>query len=89
MQAATKLTLTLLLATMALGAGSAWAQVGPGGAINPERDCQTVRTCRFAKGGSFRGCLSSYSCRICRLVASSCTVTGRERTCRQLRCTWG
>ena len=36
------------------------AQEGPGGLINPQRDCQTIRTCNFRKGGSYRGCLSSY-----------------------------
>lgn len=65
------------------------AQFGPGGAINPQRDCQIIKTCRFTEGGSFRGCVSTYSCRVCRFVDSSCTITGRERLCRELRCSWG
>jgi hypothetical protein len=65
------------------------AQEGPGGLIDPGRDCQTVTTCRFVKGGSYRGCVSSYSCRVCRFVSSKCTIGGVGRICRRLRCTWG
>jgi len=65
------------------------AQEGPGGLINPQRDCQTVVTCNFRRGGSYRGCLSSYTCRTCRFVPSRCSVGDRRRTCRQLRCSWG
>ncbi len=71
------------------GAIGAQAQVGPGGLINPNKDCQTIRRCNFARGGRFRGCVSSYSCRTCRFVRASCTIGGKRRTCRQLRCTWG
>lgn len=67
--------------------GAAQAQEGPGGVINPQRDCQTVRTCNFRRGGSYRGCLSSYSCRVCRFVRVSCK--GRAGTCQMLRCGWG
>lgn len=70
-------------------AGSAVAQVGPRGAIDPGRDCQTVRNCNFTKGGAFRGCVSSYSCRVCKWVNSRCQVEGRSRICRRLICTWG
>lgn len=65
------------------------AQVGPGGLINPQRDCQTIRTCRFERGGSFRGCLSSYSCRTCRFVRARCEIGGRSENCQQMVCTWG
>ena len=64
------------------------AQEGPGGLINPQRDCQTIRTCNFRKGGSYRGCLSSYSCRVCRFVKVSCRGQ-RGGTCQKLRCGWG
>jgi len=67
--------------------GPARAQEGPGGIINPQRDCQTVRTCNFRRGGSYRGCLSSYSCRVCRFVRVSCN--GGRGTCEMLRCGWG
>lgn len=71
-------------------AGSASAQQGPGGLINPQRDCQTIRTCNFRGGGSYRGCLSTYSCRVCRFVRTSCRgLGGPGKTCRKLRCTWG
>ncbi len=65
------------------------AQQGPGGAINPNRDCQTLLTCNYAKGGRFRGCVSSYSCRRCSFVAARCVIGGGQRqVCRQLRCEW-
>jgi hypothetical protein len=69
--------------------GTAFAQEGPGGLLNPQRDCQTIRTCNFRRGGSYRGCLSSYSCRVCRFVRTSCRGLGRGKVCRKLRCTWG
>lgn len=62
------------------------AQEGPGGLINPQRDCQTIRTCNFSRGGSYRGCLSSYSCKVCKFVRVSC---GGGRVCEKLRCGWG
>jgi hypothetical protein len=65
------------------------AQEGPGGLINPQRDCQTIRTCNYRRGGSYRGCLSSYSCRVCHFVRTSCRGLGRHRLCRKLVCTWG
>lgn len=70
-------------------ASPASAQEGPGGAIIPQRDCQTILTCRYAKGGSYRGCLSSYSCRACSFVPSKCSIGGRKRGCSRLRCNWG
>lgn len=74
----------------AIAAGSAaMAQEGPGGLLNPQRDCQTIRTCNYREGGSFRGCISTYSCRVCRLVPASCKGLGPRNTCQKLRCTWG
>lgn len=77
---------------MALGAGlllvgPASAQQAPG--ANPQRDCQTVRTCNFARNGQVRGCLSSYTCRTCRLVTSRCTIGAKSGNCRELVCSWG
>jgi len=72
--------------------GAANAQVGPGGLVNPGRDCQTILQCRFRKGGVYRGCISAYSCRRCRLVASRNCGTGagdgRGRVCQRLVCDW-
>ena len=87
-------TIHLSLALMALaglvaGSGASFAQEGPGGSINPGRDCQTIVNCRFTKGGSYRGCVSSYSCRVCSFVPSSCRITGARGRCQKLRCTWG
>lgn len=53
------------------------------------RDCQTVRTCNFTRTGAVRGCLSSYTCRTCRLVPTRCDVGGVAATCRAVRCSWG
>ncbi|AHB50460.1 hypothetical protein W911_17080 [Hyphomicrobium nitrativorans NL23] len=80
----------LLLFGVAAFHSGAFAQEGPGGLINPGRDCQSITTCRFAPGGSYRGCLSSYSCRVCRFVRSACTAgNNRGRSCHRVRCTWG
>lgn len=65
------------------------AQEGPGGLINPQRDCQTIVNCQFSKGGSYRGCISSYSCRVCRLVSARCRPGFTGRVCREMRCSWG
>jgi hypothetical protein len=81
------LLLMMLVAAMAVAPDIVRAQEGPGGLINPQRDCQTIRTCNFRRGGSYRGCLSSYSCRVCRFVRVSCR--GGAGTCQKLRCGWG
>lgn len=61
-------------------------------ALNPvdaQRNCQTLRNCQFSKGGSFRGCVSSYSCRTCRFVASRCSVGSVSGKCQRQVCDWG
>lgn len=88
MKAAGGVAAFLVLGVLMASAGL--AQEGPGGTINPGRDCQTITTCQFSKGGSYRGCLSSYSCRVCRFVRANCSIGGtRGRTCSEVRCTWG
>jgi hypothetical protein len=57
--------------------------------LDPNRDCQNLVTCRFSKGGSYRGCLSSYSCRVCRLVPAPCSIGPGSRVCYRMVCTWG
>lgn len=71
---------------LALAVSEASAQ--PAG-LDPGRDCQTIRTCNFARAGAYRGCLSSYSCRRCRFVPARCTVDGQRRVCQQMKCSWG
>jgi hypothetical protein len=77
-------------ATMSLGVLLAWAPASaiaqPAGISG--RDCQTVRTCNFSRTGAVRGCLSSYTCRVCRPVRERCTV-GNARICERLVCRWG
>jgi hypothetical protein len=80
--------LVLMAAFAAVSPVSAQQAVG----IDPGRDCQTIRTCNFTRRGTYRGCLSSYTCRICRPQRVRCTpsdlATGR-RQCTELVCTWG
>jgi hypothetical protein len=74
----------LSAAMVVVTAGDSLAQ-----SVNPGRDCQTITTCQFQKGGSYRGCLSSYSCRYCRFVASTCLISGVRKRCHKSVCTWG
>ena len=74
------------LATLAIAAGDALAQqqLTPSGS----RDCKTVRTCNFSRTGAVRGCLSSYTCRKCRLVVTArCGLPGK--VCQEMVCSWG
>lgn len=73
-----------LTAALPAPASAQQAGVAPQG-----RDCQTVRTCNFSRTGAVRGCLSSYSCRVCRPVTVACTVTGVPGRCQEMRCGWG
>lgn len=76
--------LFLLALPFASGMALAAQQDIPGGT----RECQTVRTCNFSRYASVRGCLSSYTCRTCRLVTSRCNLGG-YRTCQKMVCAWG
>jgi hypothetical protein len=67
-------------------ASAADAQQLPG---TSDRDCQVIRSCNFARGGVYRGCLSSYSCRRCRFIPAPCYVDGSRKVCQRMRCTWG
>ena len=84
---------TTLMATamLAIGTQAGYAQSSTAPISNSQRDCQTVLQCNFTRNGVYRGCISAYTCRRCRLVrARNCgpTTQGR-RTCRRLVCTWG
>jgi hypothetical protein len=80
----------LLLLTLTSISTSANAQVI--GTDPRNRSCQTILTCNYSKGGYFRGCLSSYSCRVCSLQPVRCTASdlasGRTR-CTEFVCRWG
>lgn len=76
-------------AAMLSSAPAALTQEGPGGLINPGRDCQTILNCNFTRGGRYRGCVSSYSCRTCSFVPSRCSIAGKRGKCQELRCSWG
>jgi hypothetical protein len=85
------LLLAALCAMLATGLSSGpvgEARAQPAG-LNVGRDCQAIRSCNFSRRGSYRGCLSSYSCRVCRFVRTTCSVDGNRRLCQQMRCTWG
>jgi hypothetical protein len=79
-------TLALAACGVVSLAAAALAQPSPGVS---NRDCQVVRSCNFARGGLYRGCLSSYTCRVCRFVPSRCFVDGSRRVCQRMLCTWG
>lgn len=89
---APRLLLALLASATMLAispASPASAQQGPGGLINPQRDCQTVLRCNFRRNGSYRGCISAYSCRVCRLVAARCAIGKFSGNCNRMQCSWG
>jgi hypothetical protein len=73
----------------ATGAQAQVQAVAPG--IDAGRDCQTIRRCNFTKTGTFRGCISAYSCRTCKIDRANCTFdagAGRK-VCNTLSCSWG
>ena len=80
------LVLVLVLG-LVMPLGPVSAQIVP--TPDPGRDCQTVRTCNFSRTGAVRGCLSSYTCRICRTVRAPCSVGERRRVCERVVCSWG
>jgi len=79
-------TLALAISGVAGLAPAAVSEPGPGVS---DRDCQVIRACNFRRGGIYRGCLSSYSCRTCRFVPAPCYVGGVRGVCQRLRCNWG
>ncbi len=85
-----RVAIALILAMSFIGGEtrSANAQVSQFSFDNGRR-CHTIRTCQFARGGSYRGCLSSYNCRRCQLVRARCQIGNRRGTCRRMRCYWG
>jgi len=75
-----------LLMISAAGTASAQQIQAPPGM----KDCQTIRTCNFARGAQVRGCLSSYSCRQCTFAPRSVvTIDGVRRTEWRSTCAWG
>lgn len=70
------------------GSAAIAVQAAPG-VPDQGRNCQTLRTCQFGKGGSFRGCVSSYSCRACRFVPAKCSVGSVSAKCQRQVCDWG
>jgi len=78
----------LLLALSAMAPASAQTI----GTDPRNKHCQTLLTCNYARGGAYRGCLSSYTCRVCRPQPVRCSAsdlaTGR-RQCTELVCSWG
>ena len=83
-----RVTFLAMAAILVAGLSAAAAQ-SLSGPVNQGRDCQTVRTCNFARNAEVRGCLSSYTCRTCKLVASNCSINGAQGPCQRMRCSWG
>jgi hypothetical protein len=68
----------------------AFAQNFEPGALNGGRDCRVIRTCNFERTGAVRGCLSSYTCRTCKLITSRCQIgNAPSNTCQRFSCSWG
>jgi hypothetical protein len=80
---------TVLVASFATAHAQSTAPAFGQGPGTQGRDCQTVRTCNFARGAEVRGCLSSYTCRTCKFVQSNCRVGSGAGSCQKLSCTWG
>jgi len=57
--------------------------------LDAGKDCHNFRTCNFGRRGAYRGCLSTYSCKVCRFVPANCTVDGQRKVCQRLRCGFG
>lgn len=80
-----------LLLTMSAAAPVS-AQGATTGTDPRNRHCQTLLTCNYTRGGVYRGCLSSYTCRTCRPQPVRCSASdiasGRTR-CTELVCSWG
>lgn len=53
------------------------------------KDCHTIRSCNFGRGGAYRGCLSTFACKQCKFVNAPCTIDGQRKVCQRLRCGWG
>jgi hypothetical protein len=82
--------LALVPLALLIGATQVQAQaVAPG--IDAGRDCQTIRRCNFTRTGTFRGCISAYSCRTCRIERSACAFDAGpgRKSCSTLACSWG
>ncbi len=91
MVARTCLSLGLFIGILLLAALPASAQA-PATVTPSQADCQTIVRCNFRRGGDYRGCISAYSCRRCRLVRSRICdrrSDDRRRVCRRVVCTWG
>lgn len=87
-----KLGLAMALgAVMTFGAGLvgvAPVSAQPAG-LDAGKDCYNFRTCNFGRRGSYRGCLSTYACKVCRFVPANCVVDGQRKVCQRLRCGFG
>lgn len=81
-----------IVALTLVGAVSTPAGAQTIGTDPSNKRCQTLLTCNYSRGGVYRGCLSSYTCRICRPQRVRCTasdIASGRRLCTELVCTWG
>lgn len=73
-----------------LGAPTTLVQPAQAAVEPSQRHCQTILACNLRRGGSYRGCISAYSCRACRFVKANCRVVEGRRVCEhRSRCDWG
>lgn len=78
--------LAAALGAWVFDASTAFAQ--PAG-LDAGKDCHNFRTCNFGRRGAYRGCLSTYACKVCRFVPANCVVDGQRKVCQRLRCGFG
>lgn len=88
MQRIGKLGLVLAMAVSAFAVTPEPARAQPAG-FDAGKHCHTFRTCNFGKRGNYRGCLSTYACKVCRFVPANCTVDGQRKVCQRLKCGFG
>jgi hypothetical protein len=80
------------IALTVVGAATTPASAQAIGTDPSNKRCQTLLTCNYSRRGGYRGCLSSYTCRICRPQRVRCTasdIASGRRQCTELVCTWG
>ena len=70
------------------GTGVSSSAMAQNAAPRYERDCKVLRTCNFTRNGEPRGCLSSYTCRTCKMVPVKCNIGGNTK-CQEFVCSWG
>lgn len=84
--ARTATLIAFALAFLALGTSHAPAQ--PAG-LNPQKDCQTIRTCRFDRGGDEPAHATRIGRQAAAIGTAPCHIDVGRRVCQRMVCSWG